>query len=408
MQNDSFFDTIIIGGGAAGFFTAINLAEKRPDLSIAILERGKEVLQKVKISGGGRCNVTHAEFIPRALSKNYPRGEKALLGPFHTFCTGDMMGWLADRGVETKMEEDGRVFPITDSSQTIIDCFLKEMQERNIQLYTNCRVEKIHKEENWKIEEGNGSFMAKSIVVATGSIPKSWGLLKELGHKIIHPVPSLFTFNIKDNRINDLPGISMPKAQVKVMGTKLQAVGPLLITHWGMSGPAILKLSAWGARELQEKKYNFSIKVNWLYPYTTAEIMEKLLENKQDLAKQKPFSKPCFEIPKRLWHKMLEASQISTKKRWADLSKKEMQNLCTQLCDATFEVKGKSTFKDEFVTAGGVELNEVNFKTFESKIHKDLYLAGEVLNIDAITGGFNFQAAWTGGWMISEAIASKE
>ncbi|WP_299681767.1 NAD(P)/FAD-dependent oxidoreductase [uncultured Dokdonia sp.] len=400
-------DIIIIGGGAAGFFTAINIASRKPDVSILILERGKEVLTKVRISGGGRCNVTHAEFVPKELSKNYPRGEKELLGPFHTFMTGDTIAWFEERGVLLKIEEDGRMFPISDSSTTIIDCFLKEAKKYDIEIYKNHSVQKIEKNDiHWLLETSQHPFTCDTLIVTTGSNPKMWKQLETLGHTITPAVPSLFTFNSKDNRIKDLMGLSS-EASVKILGTKLQSEGPLLITHWGLSGPGILKLSAWGARELAAMNYQFTIKVNWLLYESQDDVMALLKEYKQSLARQSPYTYTQFDLPKRLWQSLLTASTIKEGAKWADLTKSQLQSLSKELTGGIYEIKGKSTFKEEFVTAGGVNLKEVNFKTFESKVQDHLYLAGEVLNIDAITGGFNFQNAWTGGHMIAEAITNK-
>ncbi|GAA4275555.1 BaiN/RdsA family NAD(P)/FAD-dependent oxidoreductase [Aquimarina mytili] len=400
------YDLIVIGGGAAGFFTAINVAENKPNLKIAILERGKEVLSKVRVSGGGRCNVTHAEFIPNELSKNYPRGEKELKGPFHTFMTGDTMEWFDRRGVALKIEEDGRIFPVSDSSETIIDCFLSETKRLGIEVLTNHSAKKIKIEtQGWALETTQGNFTAKKLMIATGSNPKIWKLLNDLDHSTISPVPSLFTFNIKDPRIKDLPGV-VTNASVKVKNTKLSSEGPLLITHWGMSGPAILKLSAWGAVELNALEYNFEIRVNWLQHYATQEILEELKGLKKENPKQHVYKYAQFELPKRLWQSLVVASGIKQDTRWADLNKVQLNTLSEQLTQGVFQVHGKSTFKEEFVTAGGVNLKEINFKTFESKKYQNLYFAGEVLNIDAITGGFNFQNAWTGAYIAAKAIAS--
>ncbi len=398
-------DILIIGGGASGFFTAINTAELNPDAKITILERGKEVLTKVRISGGGRCNVTHAEFIPKDLTKKYPRGEKEMLGPFHHFMTGDTIEWFEKRGVSLKIEEDGRMFPETDSSQTIIDCFLSEVKRLGIEVLMNHSVQRISKQEElWEITTSKGNFLVNNLVVATGSNPKIWNLLEGLGHTIVPPVPSLFTFNIKDNRITDLPGVST-NASVKVLGTGLESEGPLLITHGGLSGPAILKLSAWGALELNELNYKFTLQVNWLEYKEADEVMNLLKDYKQDQAKQLVVKYPLFELPKRLWQSLVNASEMDAETKWAEVNKQQLQNLTTQLIESKFNVDGKSTFKEEFVTAGGVELKEIDFKTFESKLHKNLYLAGEVLNIDAITGGFNFQNCWTGGFLVARAIS---
>ncbi len=404
-------DVIVIGGGAAGFFTAVTAAEKNNKLRIVILERGKEVLTKVKVSGGGRCNVTHAEFNPKNLTQNYPRGEKELLGPFHNFMPGDTMEWFEKRGVKLKIEEDGRIFPETDSSQTIIACFISETKRLGIEVLINHSVKGIEKvDDGWLVITSEGDFTAKKIVVATGSNPKIWKLLEDVGHNIIPAVPSLFTFNIKDGRITDLPGIAT-EASVKVVDERgkvqLESEGALLITHWGMSGPAILKLSAWGARVLESTNYHFSIKVNWLRGVSEEKTLKNLLEFKINNPKQTILKYTQFDLPKRLWQSLVMASGIDASEFWADISKNKLQNLANQITDSHFDVKGKSTFKEEFVTAGGINLKEVNFKTFESKLHKNLYFAGEVLNIDAITGGFNFQNAWTGGYLIAQAITSE-
>lgn len=396
-------DILIIGGGAAGFFTAINAAEMAPDARISILERGNEVLNKVKISGGGRCNVTHAEFDPRQLVKNYPRGEKELRGPFHSFMTGDTIAWFESRGVELKIEEDGRMFPVSDSSQTIIDCFQKEISRLGIKLLKKHPVQEIVKQgDTWEVRTKTESFTAIKLVIATGSNPKIWNLLEQLGHQIVPPVPSLFTFNVKDKRIKDLPGIST-LASVKILGENLQTEGPLLITHWGMSGPAILKLSAWGARELSRLP-EFEIQVNWLQDTKAEEVVAELKALKQQHTKQQVLKYAQLGLPKRLWQNLVASRGIWEDFRWADLSNRQMAEIAEELTAGIFRVHGKSSFKEEFVTAGGVDLKEVNFKTFESRIHENLFFAGEVLNIDAITGGFNFQNAWTGGFLVARAL----
>ncbi len=405
MQELDLYDIIIVGGGAAGFFTAINAAENNPDLKILILERGKEVLTKVRVSGGGRCNVTHAEFIPAELVKRYPRGEKELRGPFHKFMTGDTIEWFEQRGIELKTEDDGRMFPITDSSQTIIDCFTQECKKLNIEIQKGHSLKSFRRSgEAWTIETNSGSFQSRKLMLATGSNSKVWNLLQKMGHSIVPAVPSLFTFNIKDSRIKDLAGIAS-NAEVKILSANLESSGPLLITHWGMSGPAILKLSAWGARELNDLNYKFKISVNWLPGYSENEILEELKEIKFSNSKQQVAKRAQYELPKRLWQSIVSASKIKPDTKWADLNKDQLKDLAKQLTIAEFKVEGKSTFKEEFVTAGGVDLKEVNFKTFESKLHKDLYFAGEILNIDAITGGFNFQNAWTGGFLAAKAMS---
>ncbi|MFP4845045.1 NAD(P)/FAD-dependent oxidoreductase [Winogradskyella sp. PE311] len=404
---NTYKDIIIIGGGAAGFFAAVNIAEQNPNLSIAILERGKEGLQKVKISGGGRCNVTHAEFVPSELVLNYPRGQKELLGPFHTFMTGDTIAWFEERGVELKIEEDGRMFPVSNSSQTIIDCFLNEVKKHNVAILYNHSVKEIHpRGDDFLIKTSQDNFECSKLVIATGSNPKIWKLLNEIGHNIVAPVPSLFTFDIKDNRIKDIPGVVVKNAEIQVVGTDLISEGPLLITHVGMSAPAILKLSAFGAVELAKHNYNFKIEVNFVrLEYELC--LDQLKNIKQEFAKKQIVNSSKFEIPKRLWKQLILASEISLTERWADINKQQLEALSTQLTKAVFQVSGKSTFKEEFVTAGGVNLKDINFKTFESKRIPHMFFAGEVINVDAITGGFNFQNAWTSAYIASKSISAK-
>ena len=411
----SKYDIIIVGGGAAGFFTAINIAEKNPKLKIAILERGKTVLEKVRISGGGRCNVTHAEFVPKELAKNYPRGEKELIGPFHQFCSGDTIEWFANHGVELKIEDDGRMFPTTDSSQTIIDCFLQAVQQLKIEVLTSQSVQSIFQgNDYWKVETNHETYSCQKLIMTTGSNPKVWEMLQNIGHTIVPPVPSLFTFNIKDARIKDLMGISAV-ATVKVKGTKLEASGPTLITHWGMSGPGILRLSAWGANLLAAKNYQFTIQVNWLNDATFEETFETLKELKTVHSKKIISKKSPFDFPNRLWESLVHAAGIGTFStsndsqdvKWGDVSNKQLMALAVQLTNGEFQVNGKSTFKEEFVTAGGIDLKEINFKTMESKLLPNLYFAGEIVNIDAITGGFNFQNAWTSGFILASEIFKK-
>jgi predicted Rossmann fold flavoprotein len=382
-------DVIIIGGGAAGFFAAITCAE-------------------VKISGGGRCNVTHACYVPRELVKNYPRGDKALMSPFSKFCTGDTIDWFEKRGVELKVEDDGRMFPITDNSMTIVNCLWWAAIDAGVKVHQHIRVEAIEPQPlgGFILKTPLKEYRADKVLVATGSATAVWDMLADIGHKIVPPVPSLFTFNIKDPRLTDLAGLSVPNAQVKVVGSKLQSLGPLLVTHWGLSGPGILRLSSWGAVELAARKYEFELMVNWLGVYNLEEAKEHLMECKTEHNKKQIINTTQYEIPSRLWKRLVAASGISDELRWADASKKDIQALATMLTSSIFKVNGKSTFKDEFVTAGGVELDEVNFKTYESKVHAGLFFAGEVLNIDAITGGFNFQAAWTAGWIAGKNMGA--
>jgi predicted Rossmann fold flavoprotein len=398
------YDIIIIGGGAGGFFSAIKAKEENPDAKIIVLEKNNKLLSKVKISGGGRCNVTHGCFEPRELVKFYPRGSRELLGPFHTFMCGDMMEWLYNRGVETHIEDDGRVFPSTNNSQTIIDCFLDTARRLGIGIKKQEGINAITKNENiWELTSTSGTnYQAKNIIVATGSSPQVWNMLKEVGHSIVEPVPSLFTFNIKSDLLSSLPGLSVKKGRVKVNGSKLSETGPVLITHWGLSGPGILKLSSWGARELAEKNYNFTITVNWS-EYSSQEVEKEFLNMKTESPNKQITNTSLFNIPSRLWKALVEYSGITTK-TWSNISKNELNKLVVNISQCEFNVNGKSTFKDEFVTSGGVKLKEVNFKTMESKVQSNLYFTGEVLNIDALTGGFNFQAAWTTAWIVGSSV----
>lgn len=425
------FDVLIVGGGAAGFYAAIHIAEADSNLKIAILERGKDVLSKVKVSGGGRCNVTHAEFDPNELVKNYPRGEKELLGPFHNYCSGDTVSFFEERGIDLKIEEDGRMFPVSNSSQTIIDCFLNEVDRLGIQVLKHSSVvgiDTIEKdnEKIWEVISIKKRYHSKKLLIATGSNPKIWKMLENLGHSVEAPVPSLFTFNIKDDRIKGIPGLST-YANVEVMAKKifqpkitiklktkvsdkvlLSSEGPVLITHWGMSGPAILKLSAWGAKILNEMNYKFQLRINWLPDYHSEQVINLLLEIKDVEAKKTVLRTKAVEVPRRLWTNLVRASGISEDMKWADTNKEQLQSLANQLTKCEFAVDGKSTFKEEFVTAGGVNLKEINFKTFESKIQPNLFFAGEVIDVDAITGGFNFQNAWTGGYIAAKGITNSK
>lgn len=402
---------VVIGGGAAGFFGAITCAENNEFAQVTILERGKEVLQKVKISGGGRCNLAHDCYDARELVKNYPRGNKALLGPFKRFSTAQTLEWFENHGVETHVEEDGRIFPVTNESETVVNALLDTARFLNVDIRTSVRVDKIVPpvEEGgiFEVHTGNGHiYEAECVLVAAGSAPSVWQMLEHIGHTIVKPVPSLFTFNIRDPRLSGLSGISVPQASVKVIGEKaLQAEGPLLITHWGLSAPSILRVSAWGARRLNELDYKFKIEINWASYYTTKEVVDIFQSMKVDYPKRHIEKYPQFEIPTRLWQRLVSAAGIPDTQTWANCTKQEMQNLAEQITACQMNVQGKSTFKDEFVTAGGVDLDEVDFTRFESKIHKNLFLAGEILDIDAITGGFNFQAAWTGGYHVGLAAS---
>lgn len=400
-------DILIAGGGAAGFFAAIRAAECQPGLRIVILERGKDVLGKVKISGGGRCNVTHACWTPRELAKHYPRGEKELLGPFHRFAPGDTVAWFAERGVPTKIEDDGRMFPTTDQSQSIIDCLVGQAQQHGVRIHTRERlVDWSWTGTQWRVKTAVADYDTPILMLTTGSNTAVWKKLAQQGFDIVPPVPSLFTFQIQDPRILDLSGISVPLVEVKVEKSKLKSQGPLLITHWGMSGPAILKLSAWGARELAERQYRFFIRINWIGE-TQENCRAQLEEWMREDAKKKVVGHARYQLPMRLWQSLVRAAGIPKDRRWQDLSKKHLAKLTEELTAGRYAVTGKSTFKEEFVTAGGVDLKEMDLRTFSSKKYPQLFLAGEILNIDAITGGFNFQAAWTGGYLAGEAMAGQ-
>jgi len=396
------YDYLIIGGGAAGYFSALHFAELKPCSKVLILEKGKQVLSKVRISGGGRCNVTHACFEPKALIKFYPRGARELLGPFHRFMTGDMMAWLDERGVATKIEDDNRVFPVSDQSQTIIDCFEKERLRLNIELQHDGMEELTEEADYIEVRGQKSTYRTKALLVATGSSPKTWKSLSDFGVKCIAPVPSLFTLNIKHPLLSDLPGTVFPEASVKVAGSKLKEFGPVLITHWGLSGPAVLRLSAWGAIELAANQHRFNIHVNWIST-PEEDVFEDLkhARNSSEFQGKKMQSRALFQLTKKFWNKLLEVHELHDVE-WGNASNKQLKCLSLALTDQVFEVTGKSTFKDEFVTAGGVDLKEINFKTMQHKQHPRVFFAGEVLNIDAITGGFNFQAAWTTAWIAAE------
>lgn len=396
---------IIIGGGAAGFFCAANLDETQ--YKITILEQNSDVLQKVKISGGGRCNVTHACFDPRELVQFYPRGNKELLSVFTKFQPGDTMDWFEQRNVALKIENDNRVFPESNSSQSIINAMLSEAQQKKVEVKTKCSVKEIEKlDGKYLVKTSLGDFEADVVVYTTGSSPKSLKMIENLGHKIVDLVPSLFTFNIKDELLKDLAGTSFEMAETSIPKLKTEESGPLLITHWGLSGPAILKISAWEAINLAKVKYNFEIEVNFISK--DPEDAEKLFQQfRQSNPKKTIGQSKIFEITNRFWQRILEVSKVDLNKQVANLSGKEMQAIVENLCRKKFQVTGKSTFKDEFVTAGGVDLKEINFKNMASKILPNFYIAGEVLNIDAVTGGFNFQACWSEGWLIAQDLNAK-
>ncbi|WP_133944638.1 NAD(P)/FAD-dependent oxidoreductase [Epilithonimonas xixisoli] len=396
---------IIIGGGAAGFFTAANLDENK--YYVTILEQNGDVLQKVKISGGGRCNVTHACFDPRDLVQFYPRGNRELLSVFTKFQPGDTMDWFETRNVPLKIEKDNRVFPTTDSSQSIINAMIDEVRNKKFEVKTQVSVSEIIKQDDeYLIKTKQGDFVADIVIYTTGSSPKSLKIIENLGHKIIEPVPSLFTFNIKDDLLKDIPGTSFANAEIQIPSLKTEESGPLLITHWGLSGPAVLKISAWEARKLAQLKYQFEIEVNFIST-PISEVEKQFKDFKNSNPKRTVGQSKIFDVTNRFWNKILEVCKIDPEKQIANLSGKEMNHIFEYLCQKKLRVSGKSTFKDEFVTAGGVDLKEINFKNMTSKILPNFYLAGEVLDIDAVTGGFNFQACWSEAWLISQDINTK-
>ena len=401
---------VIIGGGAAGFFCAINAAKMNRNLQVTIIEKTGKLLSKVKVSGGGRCNVTHSCFSITDMIKKYPRGAIFLKKAFHEFFTTDTIEWFKARGVELKTEPDGRMFPITNSSQTIIDCLMNEINNYGVDIMMNKDVNQIsHSNGEWIIAFNNGAnIQADYLCIASGGYPKSaqFDWLRKIGHNIAEPVPSLFTFNMPGNKITSLMGIAVENVMVKIVGTKLVDAGPLLITHWGMSGPAILKLSAWGARELALKNWHFTIQINWVPIYNETTLKDKFQETRFERAAQKIANRNPFALPQRLWEYLLQQCAINENLRWADLPAKEQNKLIKTLCASEFDVKGKTTFKEEFVTSGGILLEEVNPSTMQSKFASNLYFAGEVLNVDGVTGGFNFQNAWTTGFIAAKSIAS--
>ena len=393
---------IIIGGGASGFFTAANIDTKLYD--VTILEQNSDVLQKVKISGGGRCNVSHACFDPRELVQFYPRGHKELLSVFTKFQPGDTMNWYEEHGVALKIEDDNRIFPESNSSQSIIDCLVNECRKKNVKILTKQTVTEILPQENgYKIHTTDQNYFADYVVFSTGSSPKAFKILEKLGHQIIAPVPSLFTFNIKNEILKDLMGTSFQYVDIEIPKLNLEESGSLLITHWGLSGPAILKLSAWGARELAALKYQFEIIVNFIG--TASEDALEIFKNfKENEPKKSIGQAKIFDITNRFWQRILFVSGVDTAKQLANINNKEMQKIIENLCCCRMNVTGKSTFKEEFVTAGGVDLKEMDFKTMKSKKLPNFYISGEVLNIDAVTGGFNFQACWSEGWLIAQDL----
>jgi predicted Rossmann fold flavoprotein len=412
MSNSATFDAVVIGGGAAGFFAAITAAEQS-DASVLILEKSSQLLHKVKISGGGRCNVTHDCAEPRELSVNYPRGAKALIGSFHRFGPAETVEWFTGRGVMLKTEADGRMFPTTDDSQTIVDALLDAAAAVGVQVHTSEAVTSIVKTDTnsgdvFELQTTAGrTYAASSVVIATGGTRVAAGaaLAASLGHRLEPATPSLFTFKIKDPRLAGLSGLSVDPADVAIAQSRLRSSGPVLITHTGLSGPGILKISAWGARELAQRGYRFDISLNWLPDADPAAVID---EKRRSDAKRRLSSRSPFEsIPKRLWQRLVEAAGIAEETTWSQLAKANATRLLDELTDATFTVVGKSTNKDEFVTCGGVALDEIDFRTMQSKLVDGLYFAGEVIDVDGVTGGFNFQNAWTTGFHAGSHIAAR-
>ena len=407
-------NVIVIGGGAAGFFGAIACASANPEIQVTLIEAGRKPLAKVKISGGGRCNVTHNCFEPSRLVENYPRGGKALRGAFSRFQPQDTVEWYESRGVKLKTEGDGRMFPVTNSSSTIVDCLIKAADNAGVDLRLGVGVKSVkqyfdpQRRSYFQIELKNDRVMkCDRLLIATGSNPLGYRWAKNFGHTIEPPVPSLFTFNLRDSRLAGLAGVSVSNAQVK-LGTgknKLEQTDALLITHWGLSGPAVLKLSAWGARALYDLKYNSALQINWLSKSNREELKQLLMEFKQVNPQKKIFNYCPIELPKRLWQSLVRYTEIKSDKLWSAISKKELNKLVTEIVQGQYKITGKGVFKDEFVTCGGVSLKEINFKTMESKKCPGLYFAGEILDIDGVTGGFNFQSAWTTSWLAGQAIA---
>ncbi|HAC64138.1 MAG TPA: aminoacetone oxidase family FAD-binding enzyme [Cyanothece sp. UBA12306] len=400
---------IIIGGGAAGFFAAIICSINFPEHKVILLEAGSQPLTKVRISGGGRCNVTHHCFDPVELVKYYPRGSKELRGAFTCFQPSDMIAWLESQGVILKTESDGRMFPVTDNSETIVNCLMKAAIKAGIKLRNKAKVKSLIKQsEGFEIELKTGEILRSDrVLIATGSNPLGYSWAKSVGHTIITPIPSLFTFNIKDHLLDNLAGVSVKNVSLQLLNTgkkKYQQTGAILITHWGLSGPAILKLSAFGARVLHDNNYQMTLLINWAFPYKIEELKQYLLSLKSKQNRKQISSFSPLSLPKRLWQRFLDIVEINNQVTWGDLANKKIYNLARQLTQGQYKIQGKGVFKEEFVTCGGISLKEINFKTMESKICPDLYFAGEVLDIDGVTGGFNFQSAWTTAYLAGKAI----
>jgi predicted Rossmann fold flavoprotein len=400
---------VVIGGGAAGFFCAVNAARLCPGLQVTILEKTNKLLAKVRVSGGGRCNVTHACFDIGEMSACYPRGKNFVKKSFHRFFTPDTIAWFEDRGVRLKGEADGRMFPVTDSSASIINCLLQEAARYAVQIKMNSEVRAFRRTGDlFEITTNqDASIQADFICLATGGYPKAamFEWVCASGHTIEEPVPSLFTFNLPGNTITRLMGVSLPDISVRILGTRLEQRGALLITHWGLSGPAILKLSARGARELASAHWNFSIHIGWLPDFNEQELKERFLSLRNELANQKLAAKNPFGLPNRLWEFLLNRTELSPETRWAELPARVQNQLIGLLCHDSFHVKGKTTFREEFVTAGGIRLSEINPQTMMSRKLPNLFFAGEVMDVDGITGGYNFQHAWTSGFVAAGSIA---
>ncbi len=416
MSEPEVWDVAVVGGGAAGFYGAISCGESSPvPLRIVILERSRRVLQKVKISGGGRCNVTHDTDRPKFLARHYPRGSKPLIGPFHRYGPPDVVRWFAARGVTLKTEPDGRMFPVTDDSQTVINCLTDAAREVGVEVEARRSVEAIVR----RISDGEQLFdlidakgrhlLARQVLLATGGTRTGPGaaIAKSLGHTVLGAVPSLFTFEIEDQRLEDLPGVSVETVKLRARGTDLETDGPLVVTHWGLSGPAVLKLSAWGARELHDLDYAFTLEVDWLPGVDADTRLQELSSDATWGRRQIGTRSPFDALPKRLWRRLVGSAAIPADTKWAECSKAQRCALVTALHETTFEVTGQSVNKDEFVTCGGVSTDEVDMRTMESRVCPGLYFAGELLDIDGVTGGFNFQSAWTTGYLAGIAIAAR-
>jgi predicted Rossmann fold flavoprotein len=402
------YDVVIVGGGAAGFFAAIEISAQNSNLRIVILEKTSQLLAKVRISGGGRCNVTHHCFEPTPLSRHYPRGQKALKQMFRAFHAADAVKWFGERGIALKAEDDGRMFPVTDSSQTVIDCFTREVSRAGTEVITGCEVTGLKPESGaLTVSCRNGKkFSGKKVLVAMGGHAKqeAYQWLMESGLTIGPPIPSLFTFNDLSKEFTDLMGVSVQDAEVQIAGTKFSSRGPVLITHWGLSGPAVITLSAWAAQQLHDAHYKFTVLVNWTGDQSEDSIRETFRQKNKTEGARKIFSHPMFRIPQRLWEKLCTKAQVSESLVWAEAPAKSLNRLLEFLLRCPFEISGKTTFKEEFVTCGGVDLNELNLETMESRKVPGLYFAGEVLDIDGETGGFNFQSAWTTAFLAARHI----